>query len=184
MGMFGELTKAQKATLDATTQAAETERTGRLDAYKAERGANFTKDVTGARGIIAKFDRPLQGDAETLKAQGKLRVDSNGVIMTDKDGKPIPQGEFEYWLNTSGQGSDPMTIRFLAQIAERFGPSEFTPDGGAPNDTSGSMTKAQAAEELRKLESNPGFMKQLTTRGDPGHRAAVDRRLELMKIAG
>lgn len=184
MSMFGELTKAQKATLDATTQAAETERTGRLDAYKAERGANFAKDVQGARSIIAKFDRPLQGDAETLKAQGKLRVDASGVIMTDKDGKAIPQGEFEHWLNTSGQHSDPMTIRFLAQIAERFSPSEFTPDGGAPNDQpGGSLSKAQAAEELRKLEADGGFMRQLNTRADPGHKAAVDRRLELLKIA-
>jgi hypothetical protein len=182
MGTFYDLNKAQKATMDAATQAAATERAGRLDAYKAERGANFPKDVQGAKAIIAKFDRPLQGDVETLKAQGKLRVDENGVIMTDKDGKPIPQGEYEHWLNTSGQGSDPATIRMLAAIAERFDPSSFTPDGGQSNDQPGAMSKAGAAEEERRLRADQGFMKQYTTRGDPGHQAAVDKINALLKI--
>jgi hypothetical protein len=183
MSMFTDMSKAQKTTMDAATAAIETERQGRLDAYKATLGGKFEPTVKSARALIAKFDKPIAGEAEALKAKGHLRTDANGVILQDKDGRPIPKGELEAWLDETGAGSDPRMIDYLARIAERFDPSGLTSDPGRNLDQPGAMSKAQAQEELRKLDADQGFQKQLTTRGDPGHKAAVDKRTELLRIA-
>lgn len=179
---FNSVAAAQKSTMDSAAAAAKVERDGRLDAYRAERGAKFDADVAGAKSVIAKFDKPLTGDIEQLKAKGLVRTDRNGVIVLDKDGNMQPVGEFEAFLIETGQGDDPRMIRMLAQMAERFDPSSLVREGGDSPNAPGAMSKQQAAERERALRADPAFMKQFTTRGDPGHKAAVDQMTELTRI--
>lgn len=110
----------------------------------------------------AKADAMIEGAKTLMKAKG-----DDDLIA---------------FLEESGFGSDPRFITFMDKINADYAESGLiNRDGGATN--GGGMTPEAAREELRKLEADQGFMKQLNNRNDPNHKQAVDRRLQLIAAA-
>lgn len=81
-------------------------------------------------------------------------------------------------------------VNLMVKLGSKFADSGM---GGAPVNDGGSggmpssiaaMTPHQAATELSKLDADPAFSKAYWSAQDPGHREAVDRKMQLAMKAG
>ncbi|WP_350170776.1 hypothetical protein [Hyphomonas sp.] len=141
---------------------------------KSEQAAGGAGQKTGEQ-LTAEHNDALTGKVGAAQAAA-LTADARSVLAAKGD------ADFIAYLDESGMGNDPRMTQFLAKIASDYKESGFKLEpgsqGGAPT-----MSTAQAGEELRKLEGNPSFMKQLNDRSDPNHAAAVKKRVELSALA-
>lgn len=83
------------------------------------------------------------------------------------------------YLNESGLGNDPKIIKLLHGIGTAM-MDDRDNRGGDPLVLT---DQSKALKDIQDLNSNSDFMKALNDRSHPGHKAAVERRMNLFKIA-
>lgn len=141
---------------------------------KGEQAAGAA-DAKTPEQLIAGHNDALVGKVGAGKA-AEMTADARTVMAAKGD------PEFVAYLEETGLGNDPRMTGFLAKIAADYKESGFKLEPGSQGGTA-AMSAAQAGEELRKLEGDPAFVKQLNNRADPNHAAAVKKRVELSALA-
>lgn len=147
---------------------------GVAEIVKGELGAQKAPEVVAQE----RFDAGMAKLKETHGAKADTLVADVKALIGVKD----KEGSFAAFLEESGFGSDPRFINFLSSIEADYKESGLLERDGARSDPS-VMTPEQAREELRKLEADEGFNKQLMTANDPNHAQAVKRRNDLAALA-
>lgn len=123
----------------------------------------------------------MQNGLDALKGAFGAKADAmlaSAKVMLEQKADP----GFVSFLEETGYGNDPRLVEFLSKIHADYAESGLL-DHNSGLGGKNQLTPEQAREELRKLEADQGFMGQLNNKTDPNHRQAVDRRLELIKLA-
>lgn len=141
---------------------------------KAELGNDKSPEVLAQERQAAG----MEALRKEFGAETDAKVESAKALLKAKPGGD----DFITWLEETGAGSHPAFIKWMDKINADYAESGLLSRDGGGRD-GGAMTPAEAKEELRKLEADPGFMKQLNNRGDANHKQAVDRRLELIALS-
>lgn len=114
---------------------------------------------------------------ELGQAKADAAVGDAKLLLQQKGGEALAQK-----LEESRFGNDPDFIKFFAAIMADYKESGLIKTEVTKDKTT-AMSKAEAQQELAKLEGDRQFMAQLNNRRDPNHAQAVKRRTELAEIA-
>lgn len=115
----------------------------------------------------------------TLKQEWGDKFDAN-VDVAKSVLKKFGAPELIERLNTSGFGNDPVLVKMLNQIG-----SLLLEDNARGGDGHGLqvMDATRALREINSLKTDPEFMKAYNTADHPGHKAAIERWMELHQKA-
>lgn len=142
-----------------------------MKAYLEDVNNDYTTKETSHRTAMSEATTELQGRWKD-KYDGNLDV-ARSVIK--KFGGDTLVAKFE----ATGLANDPEVAEFLYKIGQGLMEDGA---GGAGGDLL-LQDHTQALQEINKLKGDADFQKQLNTRSDPGHKAAVDRWLLLHQTA-
>lgn len=140
---------------------------------KAEGADGDTR--TPAQKMEAGYDAMV---GEVGKAKADQMIGQTQTLLKAKG-----DAGFAEFLEETGYGNDPRFLKFMAKISADYDESGMIGDERGDGGGAATMSKAQAQEELRKLENDPQAGMDLTDKRRPGHNAAVAKRVELSKIA-
>ncbi len=133
--------------------------------------AGKTPDELAQEGTDA-----LIGELGKAKAEETIKAAKGFLKQKGDEG-------FIAHLEESGLGNDPRMMKFLAGIAADYKESGLIKNPDSDDGGAKTLSKAQAQEQIRQLEADPNFMKQLQNRADPNHKAAVKKRNDLYELA-
>lgn len=126
----------------------------------------------------AALNRRAESEA-TLKAEWGDKYQANldlAKATVTKFGDP----ELMTYINEGG-GNDPRLIKSLARIGAAM--MEDKNRGGSAADGLQITDQTRATQEIDRLKLDKDFMKAMTDKGDPGHKAAVQQWMNLHKVA-
>ncbi len=82
-------------------------------------------------------------------------------------------------LEASGLANDPEVVKMFAKLGEGM----LEDGAGGSGDGLILQEATQALQEINRLKGDPEFQKQLNNRADPGHKAAVEKWLQMHQAA-
>jgi hypothetical protein len=133
---------------------------------------------TAAQGLALQQESAAEAKRTTMAALEGEWKSSTQLKLQLAQAAVVKYGgqELMEYLNESGLGNNPQLIKAFATIGEKV--SEDGVGGqGLVLPTSGA-----AAAELERLGNDPAFQEALNNNAHPGHKSAVDRRLNLFKL--
>ena len=139
--------------------------------YMQYMGAQYSEQTAQAEGQKQEWYKTLQKDLGKAFDQE--------VDLSQRAARELGGEDFLSWLDTTGQGNNPMFVKMFAKVGKMMAESGAEP--GKPQ--SFEMTPDSAMQEIARLQRDPNFMNQYTNKEADGHTEAVKKYGRLFEYA-
>lgn len=153
---------------------------GVMQKYVGQQTAAFEAEMDKLGGFKEAATKHLKSEWGS-SYQGKIKLADD--VMTELFGDQKTEVATLRLSDGSLLGQNPLFVKAMAKVGDDYTEHDIHGMGQRARMT---MTPEEAAAELVKLDGDEAFQKSLWDKADPGHEAAVERRMALyaMKMAG
>jgi|TARA_R110001592_G_scaffold13613_1_gene62250 hypothetical protein len=139
--------------------------------YMGYMGTQYSEQAAQSEGQKQEWFKELQKDLGKAFDQE--------VDLSQRAARELGGDDFLKWLDTSGQGNNPMFVKMFAKVGKMM--SEGGAEPGKPQ--SFEMTPDSAKAEIGRLQRDPNFMNQYSSKSADGHDEAVKKYRSLFEYA-